>query len=68
MCAGWVGDRRVYGSAIHIDLKGDKLWIQFEGTERGVAAELLEAGVPSQHMVLAFHAPDVRKHTPFATG
>ncbi|WP_273040177.1 element excision factor XisI family protein [Iningainema tapete] len=24
--------RRVYGSLIHIDLKGDKIWIQYDGT------------------------------------
>jgi hypothetical protein len=68
MHAGWVGDRRVHGSALHVDLRGGKIWIQHDGTERGVATELLEAGVPASDMVLAFHAPEDRKHTPFATG
>lgn len=68
MCAGWAGDRRVHGSAIHVDLKGDKIWIQHDGTEQGVASEFMAAGVPPEHLVLAFHAPDRRKLTPFAEG
>jgi hypothetical protein len=68
MCAGWVGDRRVHGPALHIDLRDGKIWIQHDGTERGVATELLEAGVPATDLVLAFHAPGDRKHTPFAVG
>jgi len=68
MQSGWVGDRRVHGSALHIDLKYGKIWIQHDGTERGVAEEFMQAGVPAQHLVLAFHAPDQRRHTPFATG
>ena len=67
MHAGWVGDRRVHGSALHVDLVDGKIWIQHDGTERGIAAELLEAGVPPSDLVLAFHAPDQRKHTKFAT-
>lgn len=68
MLAGWVGDRRVHGSALHIDLRDGKIWIQHDGTERGVATEFMEAGVPPTDLVLAFHAPDDRKHTPFAIG
>jgi hypothetical protein len=61
-----VGDRRIHGSALHVDLRGGKIWIQHDGTERGVANEFLEAGVPPGDLVLAFHAPHQRKHTPFA--
>src|SRR5881275_3261428 len=66
MYLGWDGDERVHGSVIHVDLRGDKVWIEFDGTERGVALDFVEAGIPREHIVLAFHSPGVRKHTGFA--
>ena len=36
---GWRGERRVYGCVIHIDIKEDKIWIQRDGTEVGIANE-----------------------------
>ncbi len=49
-----------------MNLRDGKIWIQFDGTAPGVAAEFLEAGVPKDRIVLAFHSPDQRKLTPFA--
>ncbi|MBW4509707.1 MAG: XisI protein [Scytonematopsis contorta HA4267-MV1] len=66
--SGWNKDRRVYGSLIHIDLKGDKVWIQYDGTEVGVANELLELGIPKQDIVLAYHSPFMRQYDGFAVG
>ncbi len=65
---GWEneGMRRVYGCTIHIDIKKNKIWIQRDLTEMGVANELLEAGVPKQDIVLGFQAPYKRKYTDFA--
>ncbi|MBD2358668.1 XisI protein [Tolypothrix sp. FACHB-123] len=65
---GWEGLKRVYGCIIHVDIKDDKIWIQRDGTEVGVANELVAAGVPKQDIVLGFHAPYKRKFTEFATG
>jgi len=64
---GWNGSNRIHGFTLHIDLKNDKIWIQQDWTEEGVANELVELGVPKQDIVLAFHAPYKRKHTGFAT-
>ncbi len=33
-------------AVIHIDLLGDKVWVQYDGTEDGVATELVAAGIP----------------------
>lgn len=63
---GWEGWRRVHASLIHIDIRGNKIWIQHDGTEDGVANELVAAGVPKNDIVLAFHPPSERKHTEFA--
>jgi hypothetical protein len=68
MHIGWDGVRRVHGCVIHIDIIGDKIWIQHDGTSRPVAYELLAAGVPHERIVIGFHHPDERHYTDFALG
>lgn len=63
---GWENRRRVHGTVLHVDIRDGKIWIQHDGTQDGIADELLAAGVPHEHIVLGFHHPDKRKHTPFA--
>jgi len=66
MHVGWDGVRRVHGSVVHIDIIGGKVWVQYDGTSRPVAEELLAAGIPREDIVLGFHPADVRRHTEFA--
>ncbi|GAB4209004.1 MAG: hypothetical protein Fur006_68370 [Coleofasciculaceae cyanobacterium] len=66
--AGWEQGRRVFGCTIHIDIIDGKLWIQHDGTEEGVANELVELGVPKQDIVLAYHTPSARTYTEFVVG
>jgi hypothetical protein len=68
MYAGWHNRHRIHGSVLHVDIRGGKVWIQHDGTERGIADELVEAGIPKEHIVLAFHPPQKRKYTTFAEG
>ena len=68
MLVGWDNGRRVHGTTIHIDIIDDKIWIQYDGTESGVALDLVEAGVPRESIVLAFRPPEIRPHTGFAVG
>ncbi|MCI0698877.1 XisI protein [candidate division KSB1 bacterium] len=63
---GWDNGRRVHGSLVHIDIINGKLWIQRDGTEHGVAKELVKAGIPKDRIVLAFHPPEIRPHTEYA--
>lgn len=63
---GWIGAERVHGCVVHIDIKNGKIWIQHDGTEEGVANRLVEAGVPKEDIVLAFHSPFKRQFTGFA--
>ncbi|MFM6180593.1 MAG: XisI protein [Dolichospermum sp.] len=65
---GWEGEKRNYGSMIHVDIKDGKIWIQRDLTEEGVANELVELGVPKTDIVLAFRAPHIRQFTDFAVG
>ncbi|HPY42649.1 MAG TPA: XisI protein [Thiolinea sp.] len=62
---GWREHERFHGSIIHVDIIGEQIWIQYDGTETGIANELVELGVPKEDIVLAFHAPYKRKYTGF---
>lgn len=57
---------RVHGCLIHVDIIEGKIWIQRDGTEKGIAAELVEAGVPKDHIVLGFRSPAMRRLSEFA--
>ncbi|MGH7202595.1 MAG: XisI protein [Planctomycetaceae bacterium] len=68
MHVGWDGVRRVHGSVVHIDIIDGKVWIQYDGTSRPVAEELIAAGIPRDDIVLGFHPAELRSHTHFAVG
>lgn len=63
---GWDGQRRVHGAVIHVDIIGDKIWIQHDGTSPGIANELVDAGIPREVIVLGFRPPGVRQYSGFA--
>jgi XisI protein len=65
---GWEEHRRIYGCLIHIDIRDGKIWVQYDGTEAGVANQLVEMGVPKQDIVLAFQSPFMRQLSEFAVG
>jgi hypothetical protein len=63
---GWDGSYRIERMVIHVRLKNDKIWIEADGTEEGVATDFLQAGVPRDDIVLAFHPEHLRQYTEFA--
>jgi len=63
---GWHKDERMKSVMIHICLKDDKIWIEEDWTEDGVATDLLLKGIAREEIVLAFHPPHVRQYTEFA--
>ena len=63
---GWQDVRRLHGCLVHVEIKGDKIWVQQDGTEDGVVADLLAAGIPKDCIVLGFKSPQSRAHTQFA--
>ena len=66
MHSGWTGNYRVHGSVIHIDIRNGKIYIQHDGTEEGVANQLVAAGIAHDQIVLAFKPPQIRPYTEFA--
>ena len=65
---GWRNQRRIYGPVLHLDIMDNKIWIQQDGTEVGIANELVELGVPKQDIVLGFYPPNLRKLSEFSIG
>ena len=58
--------RRVHGCLVHVDIIDGKIWIQRDGTEHGVAKELVKAGIPKDHIVLGFRPAEIRQYTEYA--
>ncbi|NQE35965.1 hypothetical protein E5S67_03727 [Microcoleus sp. IPMA8] len=65
---GWRNQRRIYGPVLHLDIMDNKIWIQQDGTEVGIANELVELGVPKQDIILGFDPPNMRQLSDFAIG
>jgi len=63
---GWDGDRRVDAIYIHVDLIGDMVWLQRNRTDIRIAEEMVNAGIPRDHIVLGFKPPSVRPDTDYA--
>jgi hypothetical protein len=63
---GWSGDKYLHATPIHLSLIDEKIWIQYDDTEEGVAFELTEAGVPKEDIILGFRHPKIRQYTGFA--
>ncbi|MEM9006280.1 MAG: XisI protein [Cyanobacteria bacterium P01_F01_bin.86] len=63
---GWQNGRRLYGTLLHIDIIDGKLWIQQDGTEEGIAYELVESGIPKNKIVLGYQSSERRQLSEFA--
>lgn len=66
LAVGWENRKRVHGCIVHVEIQNGKVWIQQDGTEHGIADELVEKGIPPQDIVLAFHPIELRQYTDFA--
>lgn len=63
MYVGWDRHRRVHGAIYHLRIHNNKIYVE---EDTSIAETLLEAGIPKEDIVLAFHAPNKRQYTEFA--
>ncbi|NJN74619.1 MAG: XisI protein [Limnothrix sp. RL_2_0] len=63
---GWKNGRRVKSISVYVRIKNEKIYIEEDWTEEGIATDLLAEGVPKEDIVLAFYDPESRKYTEFA--
>lgn len=63
---GWIGNHyREFNSFVHLDVRPDgKVWVQHDGTDQRIALMLIERGIASKDIVLAFHSPLRREMMP----
>ncbi|MDJ1169607.1 element excision factor XisI family protein [Roseofilum sp. BLCC_M154] len=54
MQTGWSQGCRVRGNLIYITLENERIYVEYDGLEQGITQDLLDLGVPSEQIVLAF--------------
>lgn len=57
---GWQSGYRIYGTLLHLDIIEDKVWIQQDATETGIANELIIEGIERERIVLAYRSIENR--------
>lgn len=60
MWLGWQGHKRVHECAIHIDIVGEQIVIQWNDTEELPEETLIAMGVPKEAIVLGTIPPELR--------
>jgi hypothetical protein len=63
---GWTESGRLESITVFVRLFNDKIYIEEDLTEKGIAADLMEKGISPKDIVLAFQKPEKRKLTEFA--
>ncbi len=66
VAVGWEGDERIFYVIFQADLIGEKIWIQEDNTEDGLASFLEEKGISKKEIVLAYFPEYHRKYTAYA--
>lgn len=64
---GWEGNERTNTTSVLMRIVNGKIWVEEDRTMYGFVDELLDAGVPKEDIVLAFHSPKMRQYMEFAT-
>ena len=63
---GWHNEERIHHLVFHIDIINDKIWIQEDNTEIGIANSLVEKGISKKEIILAYFSEFHRQFTEFA--
>ena len=66
MNEGWEGKKHIHHCLVHAEIRGDKVWIHYDGIEDSITEELVTAGIPKHQIVLGFHPPYIRENTGYA--
>lgn len=52
---GWYpSGRRQHGFPIHIRIKDNKVWVEWDGTDQEIVQQLIDNGIPPEDIVLGF--------------
>ena len=65
---GWEGYKRVFNLLFHIDIIGDKIWVQEDKMEESITERLVEKGVSKKDIVIGYFPDYHRPFTEYAVG
>lgn len=63
---GWTKKNRIRQTVLHVAIRNNKIWIEEDWTEEGLATYFLEQNVPKEDIVLGFQSPIMRPLSEFA--
>lgn len=63
---GWQGDDYIFQCLLHLDIREEKIWVQWNDTDTAIEEELVKRGVPTTDIVLGLKHPEIRPYTDFA--
>lgn len=63
---GWQKGRYVRYTLFHLDIEGDKVWLQYNGTEEDLGESLQGFGVPKSDIMIGWLPPEVRALSDYA--
>lgn len=67
MAIGWPDNKRIYFPIFHLRIHNDKVWVEHTSSDYDIVGIIEERGIPASDIVLAFHAPTMRKYTDYAS-
>ena len=63
---GRIEHHYIHETIIHVEIVDGKVWIQYDGTEEGIAEDLVNQGIPRDQIVLGFKPAYIRPYTDYA--
>ncbi len=63
---GWEKYKRTFNLLFHLDIIGDKIWVQEDKMEYSIAERLVERGISKEEIVLAYFPDYHRVYTEYA--
>ncbi len=66
LAIGWEGRQRIFNLLFHIEIIGDKIWVQEDKMEDSVAEMLVAKGISKKDIVLAYFPDFHRQFTEYA--
>lgn len=65
---GWEGYKRVFNLLFHLDIIGDKIWVQEDKMEYSITDRLVEKGISKKDIVIGYFPDYHRVYTEYAVG
>ncbi len=54
---GWLAFGRQHAMPIHIRIKDEQVWVEWDGTDQEIVQQLIDNGIPEDDIVLGWQKP-----------